>query len=71
MVAGDVQTQTRLLLTNIKAVLTAAGSSPERVVKTTLSLTSMDDFPKMNEVYGEFFSGAPPARSTKEKQCLS
>lgn len=70
MVAGDIQVQTRQVLTNIKAVLSAAGSSLERVVKTTVFLTNMDDFPKMNEVYGEFFSTAPPARSTVEVRRL-
>jgi 2-iminobutanoate/2-iminopropanoate deaminase len=66
MVPGDIQTQTRQVLSNIKAVLAAAGSSLERVVKTTVFLKSMDDFPKMNAVYGEFFPATPPARSTVE-----
>jgi 2-iminobutanoate/2-iminopropanoate deaminase len=70
MVAGDIQVQTKQVLTNLKAVLTAAGGSLERVVKTTVFLTSMDDFLKMNEVYGEFFSTAPPARSTVEVRRL-
>ena len=70
MVAGDIQVQTRQVLANLKAVLTAAGGSLDRVVKTTVFLTSMDDFPKMNEVYGEFFSTAPPARSTVEVRRL-
>lgn len=66
MVPGDIQTQTRQVLSNIKAVLAGAGSTLERVVKTTVFLRSMDDFPKMNAVYGEFFPAAPPARSTVE-----
>lgn len=66
LVAGDIQAQTRQVLGNLKAVLAAAGSSLERVVKTTVFLTSMDDFPKMNAVYGEFFSANPPARATVE-----
>jgi 2-iminobutanoate/2-iminopropanoate deaminase len=70
IVAGDIQAQTRQVLANLKAVLTAAGGSLDRVVKTTVFLTSMDDFPKMNEVYGEFFSTAPPARSTVEVRRL-
>ena len=70
IVAGDIQVQTRQVLANLKAVLTAAGGSLDRVVKTTVFLTSMDDFPKMNEVYGEFFSTAPPARSTVEVRRL-
>jgi len=70
MVAGDIQVQTRQVLTNLEAVLTAAGGSLDRVGKTTVFLTSMDDFAKMNEVYGEFFSTAPPARSTVEVRRL-
>jgi 2-iminobutanoate/2-iminopropanoate deaminase len=70
MIAGDIQVQTRQVLTNLKAVLTAAAGSLERVVKTTVFLTNMDDFPKLNEVYGEFFSTAPPARSTVEVRRL-
>jgi len=66
LVPGDIQAQTRQVLGNIKAVLAAAGSSLERVVKTTVFLTSMDDFPKMNSVYGEFFPANPPARATVE-----
>ena len=61
---GDVATQTRQVLTNLKAVLTAAGSSLEDVVKTTVFLVDMGDFAAMNGVYAEFFREAPPARST-------
>lgn len=64
LVAGDVQDQTRRVLDNVKAVLEAAGSSLERVVKTTVFLTSMTDFTAMNEVYATYFTAAPPARST-------
>jgi 2-iminobutanoate/2-iminopropanoate deaminase len=70
MVPGDIQTQTRQVLSNIKAVLVAAGSSLERVVKTTVFLRSMDDFAKMNAVYGESFPANPPARSTIEASRL-
>ena len=64
LVAEDVQAQTRRALLNLAAVLEAAGSSLLQVVKTTVFLTTMDNFAAMNEVYGEFFGGEPPARST-------
>ncbi len=63
-VADGVEEQTRQSLTNLKNVLEAAGSSMEKVVKTTVFLKDMADFPKMNPVYGEFFAENPPARST-------
>lgn len=64
LIAGDVQDQTRRVLDNVNAVLEAAGSSLERVVKTTVFLTKMADFTAMNEVYATYFTAAPPARST-------
>jgi 2-iminobutanoate/2-iminopropanoate deaminase len=65
IVAGDVKRQTERVLENLRAVLTGAGSSPDRVVKCTVYLVDMADFPAMNEVYGRFFpADAPPARST-------
>jgi 2-iminobutanoate/2-iminopropanoate deaminase len=64
LVEGDVQTQTRRALENLSAVLLAAGTSLGQIVKTTVFLTSMDDFAAMNAVYGEYFTGDPPARST-------
>lgn len=64
LVSSEVEAQTRQALTNLKNVLEAAGSNLENVVKTTVFLKDMGDFPKMNAVYGEFFSAAPPARST-------
>jgi 2-iminobutanoate/2-iminopropanoate deaminase len=66
MVPGDIQAQTKQVLSNIKGVLAAAGSSLERVVKTTVFLRSIDDFAKMNAVYSESFPAGPPARSTVE-----
>jgi 2-iminobutanoate/2-iminopropanoate deaminase len=59
-----VQDQTRRALDNVKAVLAAAGSSLDQVVKTTVFLTKMADFAAMNEVYATYFTAAPPARST-------
>jgi 2-iminobutanoate/2-iminopropanoate deaminase len=64
LVEGDVQVQTKRVLENLSAVLLAAGSSLGQVVKTTVFLTTMDDFASMNEVYAGFFSSDPPARST-------
>jgi 2-iminobutanoate/2-iminopropanoate deaminase len=64
LVDGDVRVQTRRALENLSAVLTAAGSSLGAVVKTTVFLVSMSDFAAMNEVYADFFTGEPPARST-------
>ena len=64
LVAGGIAEQARQVLENLKAVLAAAGSSMERVVKATVFLKTMADFPVMNEVYAEYFAGAKPARST-------
>lgn len=61
---GDIVAQTERVLENLKAVLAAAGSSLDQVVKTTVFLKSMDDFPKMNEVYTRYFGASLPARST-------
>jgi len=63
---GDIRQQTQLVLENIKAILEAAGSNLNHVVKTTVFLKDMNDFAAMNEVYGKFFTIAPPARSTVE-----
>lgn len=64
LVSAEVEAQTHQALTNLKNVLEAAGSGLEKVVKTTVFLKDMADFPKMNAIYGEFFSANPPARST-------
>lgn len=62
-VEGDVEAQTRQVLANLRAVLEAGGSDPSRVVKCTVFLRDMDDFARVNAVYGETFDDAPPARS--------
>lgn len=62
----SIQLQTRRVLTNLKAVLEAAGSSLDRVVKVTVYLKDMGDFGVMNEVYAEFFSAHKPARAAVE-----
>jgi 2-iminobutanoate/2-iminopropanoate deaminase len=64
LVDGGVAAQTAQALRNVSAVLEEAGSSLERVVKTTVFLLDMADFAEMNTVYASFFSAAPPARST-------
>lgn len=65
IVAGGIEEQTRRVLDNIRALLAAAGSGFEKVVKTTVFLSDMNDFVKMNEIYAQYFvEGAYPARST-------
>jgi len=66
IVEGGVTEQTARVMENVRAVLDAAGSSLDKVVKTTVYLKSMDDFGKMNEIYGRYFPKDPPARSTVE-----
>lgn len=66
VVTGDIETQTERVLKNISAVLEAAGSSLEDVVKTTVYLKDMTAFPRFNECYGRFFAKDPPARATVE-----
>jgi 2-iminobutanoate/2-iminopropanoate deaminase len=63
---GGIEAQTAHALDNIIAVLNAAGSDLDKVVKTTVFLQSMDDFAAMNTVYGRYFWRNPPARSTVE-----
>jgi 2-iminobutanoate/2-iminopropanoate deaminase len=63
-VGNDVRSQTQRVLENLKAILEAAGASLSHVVKTTVFLKDMNDFPAMNETYAKYFSAAPPARST-------
>ena len=61
-VEGSVEVQTARVLENLKAILEAAGSSLESVVKTTVYITNMDDFAKVNGIYGQYFQENPPAR---------
>jgi 2-iminobutanoate/2-iminopropanoate deaminase len=61
---GSIEEQTRLVLSNLKAVLEAGGSSLDKAVKCTVFLQDMNDFNKMNEVYSEFFKPPYPARAT-------
>ena len=63
-VAGGVAEQTEQVMRNLSAVLEAAGSSLNQIVKTTVFLADLNDFTAMNEVYGRFFAETPPARAT-------
>lgn len=64
LLEGSVADQTRRAMQNLGAVLTAAGTAFSRVVKTTIYLADMNDFLEVNEIYGTFFEGDPPARAT-------
>jgi 2-iminobutanoate/2-iminopropanoate deaminase len=64
LVEGGIKEQTERTLNNVKAVLEAAGSSLDKVVKTTVFLSDISNFAAMNEVYATFFPANPPARST-------
>jgi len=66
LVPGDVKAQTTRVMENIDAVLKAGGATFEHIAKTTIFLKSMGDFPMVNEIYGTYFKGTPPARSTVE-----
>lgn len=62
--SGSIEEQTRRVMENVKAVLEAAGASFANVVKTTIYLTDLADFARVNGVYGTYFDEPPPARST-------
>lgn len=70
IVAGDIQAQTERVLQNLLAVLKEAKLGPEHVVKTTVYLKDMADFPRMNEVYARYLGKEPPARSTIQAAAL-
>jgi 2-iminobutanoate/2-iminopropanoate deaminase len=65
-VVGGITEQTEQVMKNLTAVLEAAGSGLELVIKTTVFLADMEEFAAMNEVYGRFFTSDPPARATVE-----
>ena len=69
-VRGSIEEQTRQVLDNLKAVLSGAGCTMDQVVKTTVFLTDINDFPAMNAVYGTYFGDAKPARATVEVSAL-
>jgi 2-iminobutanoate/2-iminopropanoate deaminase len=66
VIGGDVAVQTERVMKNLSAILTAAGSRLDLVLRCTVFLKSMNDFAAMNAIYGKYFSAAPPARSTVE-----
>jgi 2-iminobutanoate/2-iminopropanoate deaminase len=64
VVESEIAAQTHQVMKNLSAILNAAGSRMENVVKTTVFLSNLDDFPEFNRIYGEYFEKARPARST-------
>ncbi len=66
LIKGDVKEQTKRIMENIKAILEEAGLTINHIVKTTIYLKNINDFPAVNEVYGSYFSDYKPARSTVE-----
>jgi 2-iminobutanoate/2-iminopropanoate deaminase len=66
LVSGGIVEQTEQVLRNIAALLDEAGLGPESVVKTTIYLTDLGDFARVNEIYGRFFGESKPARATVE-----
>ncbi|HYO52149.1 RidA family protein [Archangium sp.] len=70
MVQGDVIDQAEQVMKNLSAVLKAAGLDFSHVVRSTIFLTDLADFTKVNEVYGRYFTGAPPARVTVQVAAL-
>lgn len=70
LVKADIQTETRRVIDNLRGVLEAAGCTFDHVVKTTIFLTDLGDFAAVNQVYGEVFTGTPPARATVQVAAL-
>jgi len=70
VVKRDIQQQTKLVLENVRAILGAAGSSLDKVVKTNVYLSDIANFAAMNEVYATFFTAEPPARTTIQAAAL-
>ena len=70
LIDGDVQAETRQAMENLGKVLEAGGASFDTVVKTTVFMTDMNDYVAVNEVYGEYFSDSPPARSAVQVAAL-
>ncbi len=70
LVTGSIENQTTVVLNNISALLKAAGASLNDVIKTTIFLTDLKDFQAVNDVYGRFFTGEFPARTTVQVSAL-
>ncbi|MBS1506766.1 MAG: RidA family protein [Bacteroidetes bacterium] len=66
LVVGNIVDESHQVMKNLEAVLTAGGMNFSNVVKTTIFLKDMNNFPKVNEVYGSYFTNEPPARETVE-----
>jgi 2-iminobutanoate/2-iminopropanoate deaminase len=66
LINDDIKSETRQAMENLKNILEAAGSSLKKVIKTTLYIKEMSDFPVINEAYGQFFQNDPPARACVE-----
>lgn len=66
----DIVSQTQQVMRNLQAILEEAGSSMDKVVKTTVFVVNLADFKTVNEIYGSFFTGEPPARSTVQVAAL-
>jgi len=71
LVIGDVQEQTRQVMENIKAIVEAAGYTMADIVKANVYATSIGDFPKINEIYAQYFGKEPPARAFVEVSALA
>ena len=61
---GNIKEQTRLILKNLSTILAAGGSSLDNVLRTTIFLTDLENYPVVNETYAQYFNDLPPARST-------
>ncbi len=70
IVSGKLEEQVHQVIKNLQAVLKAADTDLNKVIKTTIYLANMSDFVKVNEIYGSYFSESKPARSTVEVSCL-
>ena len=70
LVKGTIEEETGRVMENLRAVLAAAGAGFEHVVRTTIYLTDLADFARVNEVYGRHFASAPPARATVQVPAL-
>lgn len=64
LIQGDIQTQTHMVMKNLKAVLNAAGMDFSNIIKSSIFLMDMGQFAQVNEVYGSYFTDNPPARET-------
>lgn len=70
LISGAIEEETKRVMENIKAILTAAGVGMGNIVKTTIFLTDLGNFAKVNEVYGSYFPSEPPARATIQVAAL-